>query len=101
MPKKKLRNKNDLEPSQVGQLEKTIYTAEYAVVLRLLKELREAVGITQVDLAKQLGQTQSFVSKIERGERRLDIIQLRTILLHFKVSLREFVQRLENELKAR
>lgn len=79
--------------------EKSIYTDEYALVLQLLKAARKASGITQVELAERLGQTQSFVSKIERGDRRLDIIQLRTILLEFGVSLAEFVQRLEAEIR--
>ncbi|MFV0445730.1 MAG: multiprotein-bridging factor 1 family protein [Planctomycetaceae bacterium] len=81
-----------------GRLEKTIYTSEYTVVLRLLREAREAADLTQVELAKRLGQSQSFVSKVERGDRRLDIIQLRTILHHFGWTLARFVDRLEREL---
>lgn len=80
------------------QVPKTIYTDEYAVVLRLLKEARAKSGVTQVGLAEMLGQTQSFVSKIERGDRRLDIIQLRTILGLFGVKLTDFVVQLEKEL---
>jgi transcriptional regulator with XRE-family HTH domain len=79
-------------------MEKTIYSREYAVVLRLLRAAREQAGITQVDLAKKLKQTQSFVSKIERGDRRLDIVQLRTFCKVFGLSLLEFVERLEAEL---
>ncbi len=83
------------------KLEKTIYAPEYAVVLRLFRAAREQVGLTQVELAERLGQTQSFVSKIERGDRRLDIIQLRTILTHFGLTLAQFVERLEAELRSR
>ena len=54
--------------------------------------------MTQIDLADRLGQTQSFVSKIERGDRRLDIVQLRTILLEFGVTLPDFVIQLESEI---
>src|SRR5690242_16046972 len=57
------------------RMEKTIYSREYAVVLRLLREAREKTGMTQVELAKKLKLTQSFVSKIERGDRRLDVVQ--------------------------
>lgn len=84
-----------------GRMEKTIYTRDYAVVLRLLKEARKQAGITQVELAKKLGQSQSFVSKVERGDRRLDIIQLRTICRIFGLSLTDFTQRLEQELAKR
>jgi transcriptional regulator with XRE-family HTH domain len=79
-------------------MDKSIYTREYAVVLRLLKEARERAGLTQMDLAAQLGQSQSFVSKAERGERRLDIVQLRTVLRRLGTSLPDFVRRLEERL---
>jgi transcriptional regulator with XRE-family HTH domain len=78
--------------------EKSIYTDEYAAVLRLLKTARKKSGVTQIELAERLGQTQSFVSKVERGDRRLDIVQLRTILLEFGVTLQEFVRKLEAEI---
>lgn len=81
--------------------EKSIYTAEYAALLRLFRRARKGSGVTQVDLAKRLGQSQSFVSKIERGDRRLDLVQLRTILREFGVSLPDFVQQLEAELSKR
>ena len=84
-----------------GRMDKTIYTREYTAVLRLLKKARESAGITQVQLAERLGQTQSFVSKIERGERRLDIVQLRTILKEFKMSLPKFVEQFESVLAKR
>jgi transcriptional regulator with XRE-family HTH domain len=79
-------------------MEKSIYSREYAVVLRLLRAARDKSGLTQADLAKKLKLTQSFVSKIERGDRRLDIIQLRTICEVFGLSLAEFVEQLEAEL---
>jgi transcriptional regulator with XRE-family HTH domain len=69
------------------------------VVLRLLKEFRRKAGITQVDLAAKLGQTQSFVSKAERGERRLDIVQLRTLCHLYSIRLLDFVERFETALK--
>jgi transcriptional regulator with XRE-family HTH domain len=80
-------------------MEKSIYTAEYAVFLRLLRETREAASFTQVQLAKRIRQSQSFVSKVEVGERRLDVIQLRTILHALGTSLPAFVSDLEERLK--
>ncbi len=79
-------------------MEKTIYTRDYAIMLRLLKEARQQAGITQVEFARRLKQSQSFVSKIERGDRRIDVVQLRTICQIYGSTLSEFVQRLEIEL---
>ena len=67
-------------------------------LLQMLRAVREEAGLTQVELAAKLGQTQSFVSKIERGDRRLDIVQLRTVCQVFGLSLQAFVKRWEAEL---
>ena len=82
-------------------MEKSIHTREYGVLLRLLREARERSGITQVELAAKLGQTQSFVSKIELGDSRLDMIQLRTILTAIGVRLSDFVETFEKEIERR
>jgi transcriptional regulator with XRE-family HTH domain len=82
-------------------MEKTIYTREYAIVLDLLKKARETAAITQIELAKKLGVTQSYVSKIERGDRRLDIVQLRNLCRIYGMTLHEFVGLLENEFSKR
>lgn len=79
-------------------MEKSIYTREYAALLRLLKQARLDANLTQVQLAEKLGQTQSFVTKCERGERRLDVIQLRTICRALGTTLPAFVARLEEQL---
>jgi transcriptional regulator with XRE-family HTH domain len=80
-------------------MEKSIYTREYAALLRLLREAREEAGLTQVDLAAALEKSQSFVSKVERGETRLDVIQLRTVLAALGVALPAFAGRLEQALR--
>lgn len=77
---------------------KSIYTREYAALLRLFREAREAAGLTQVDLAAALGRSQSFVSKVERGETRLDVVQLRAVLAPLGVTLPEFTRRLERAI---
>ena len=79
-------------------MEKSIYTDEYSAVTDLLKELRKAAGITQVQMAEMLEQTQSLFSKYERGEIRLDVIQLRTIVLKLGLTLTEFAAQLEKRL---
>jgi transcriptional regulator with XRE-family HTH domain len=49
---------------------------EYHAMLQRLRQAREAAGLTQAEVAQALGRPQSFVSKIEAGERRLDPIEL-------------------------
>ena len=54
---------------------RSTHQLDYQTFLGLLRELRVRAGLTQVMLAKKLGQTQTFISKIERGERRLDLVE--------------------------
>lgn len=53
----------------------SIYSEEYQLLIKLLRAARHEKGMTQVQLAKALDRPQSFVAKIENGERRLDIIE--------------------------
>ena len=79
-------------------MEKSVYRDENLVLLRLLKQCRVEAGLTQVQFAQALERPQSFASDIERGLRRLDLVQLRDICKALNVGLVEFVQRFENEL---
>ena len=54
---------------------RSVFTDEYADLVSLLIEARRGVSITQVELALRLNRPQSFVSKVERRERRLDVIE--------------------------
>jgi transcriptional regulator with XRE-family HTH domain len=58
-----------------GRLPKSLYSDTYSRFLKLLKRARVDSGLTQVDLAKRLGRPQSFVSKCESGERRVDVAE--------------------------
>lgn len=52
-----------------------LHDPRYAVLRELLVAERERRGLTQVEVAATLGKPQSYVSKYERGERRLDLIE--------------------------
>lgn len=54
---------------------KSLNTTRTQELRRRLREVREDLGITQLDLAQRLAKPQSFVSKFETGERRLDVIE--------------------------
>lgn len=77
---------------------KTIYAREYKILLGMLKDARLARGVTQVQLAAKLKIQQSTVGKHERGDLRLDLIQLRNWLKALGVSLTDFVKEYEAKL---
>ncbi len=58
-----------------GRLPKSLYSDTYSRFLKLMKQSRVKSGLTQIDLAKRLGRPQSFVSKCESGERRVDVAE--------------------------
>jgi transcriptional regulator with XRE-family HTH domain len=76
----------------------TIHAPEYAVILRLLREARLEAGLSQGEVAKQLGYSRTVISKLERGELRLDLLQLRQFCAAVGVPLLTFVQRVEEAL---
>lgn len=53
----------------------SVFTQRHQEFIRFLVEARKATGVTQVELAGRLGRHQSFVSKFERGERRVDVVE--------------------------
>ena len=54
---------------------RSVFTKKYDQFRQLLIQARKAAGMTQAELAQKLSRPQSFVSKFERGERRLDVIE--------------------------
>lgn len=80
-------------------MEKTVFSENYRVVVELVREIRRESGLTQVEIAEKLNETQSFVSKYERGERRLDILELRSVAMASGITLTDFVTRLEKRLR--
>lgn len=64
---------------------------------KLLVAAREESGLTQVQVAERLRKPQSYVSKIERGERRLDIIEFLELAKILKIDPFEFLQTLQRK----
>jgi len=75
--------------------------AHRLVLRQLLREVRKEAGLRQVGLAERLGRSQSFISDIEKGQRRLDILELREFCAACRIELAEFVSRLEARLVGR
>ena len=65
-------------------MEKSDKSGRRIRLCKLLREIRAEAGLRQIDLAKRLDQPQSYVSKYEAGERRLDIIELENVVKHVK-----------------
>ena len=80
---------------------KTIHDAAYQVLIECLRSARQNAKVTQVDLAARLGADQSYVSKYERCERRLDVIEVRAICHALNIELVKFIQTFERELRER
>jgi transcriptional regulator with XRE-family HTH domain len=81
-------------------LGKSVHSAQYAVLLQLLLEARTRAGITQIQMAKKLRTTQSAVSKVERGERRLDIVELHAWCKGLGTSFKKLAAELDDRLSA-
>lgn len=77
----------------------TIYSPEHRQFVALLRELREAAGLTQEQLAQRLERDQPWVSVIESGQRRVDVIELREICRALAVHPVDFMVMLEQRLK--
>lgn len=60
-------------------MRKSLYSSQESAFCALLIETRDKAGLTQADVAKRLKRPQSFVSKYEAGERRIDMIEFVTI----------------------
>jgi len=72
-----------------------LYTPLNRHLLKLLKEVRQAAGLTQAQLAEKLEGLQSEVSNWERGEKRLDLVELCHIVDAVGISLPDFISRFE------
>lgn len=76
-------------------MEKSIYSHDYSLFLEQLRSAREARSMTQAQVAERLQQTQSFVSKVERGERRVDIVELHAFCIALDLPFVPFVAKVE------
>lgn len=62
-------------PTHGNRMAQSTHHRHYQAFLALLRSLRVEGGVTQTELGSRLGNTQTFVSKVERGERRLDVVE--------------------------
>lgn len=70
----------------------TIRTKEYAGFVGKLRKARLDAGLRQIDVAKKLKRTQSYVSRVEVGEQRLDVLELKKFAILYKKDINYFIK---------
>jgi len=73
-------------------MKKTIHLQEYKQVVEKLKKVREEAGLTQKQVATRLKKPQSYISKVEAGEQRIDVIELKFFANLYKKSIDYFLR---------
>lgn len=72
-------------------MRKSIHRPEYAVLCALLREKRLAAGLQQAEVSARLHRRQPFVSDVERGVRRIDLIELQDLAAVYGIDLVELI----------
>ncbi|MDD5154937.1 MAG: helix-turn-helix transcriptional regulator [Candidatus Omnitrophica bacterium] len=72
-------------------MDKTIFTNSHKQLVNKLIKARKAAKLRQADAAKKLGRTQSYISKIEAGQRRIDTVQLKEFCRIYKKKIDFFL----------
>ncbi len=74
------------------------WSAEKVLLRGELRAMREAAGLTQLELSTVLSKPQSYVSKIESGDRSVSLLEVRALCIGCGVSFADFVQELDGKL---
>lgn len=69
----------------------TIYSKDYINIALKLRQARKAAGLKQADVAKKLGKQQSYISKIEKRERRIDVVELKILAKIYNKNISYFL----------
>jgi transcriptional regulator with XRE-family HTH domain len=73
-------------------MEKTIKTKEYARFIERLRKARSEAGFKQIDVAKMVRRPQSYISRVESGEYRLDILEVKRLAGIYGKSIEYFLK---------
>lgn len=76
---------------------RSIHTGAHRRLVQRIREAREKRGLTQVEVAAKLRRPQSFVSAVESGERRIDVVELYELAKLYRVPLSWFVEAVEGK----
>lgn len=78
---------------------KTIYSKSHRYIVKQLIKARKKAGLKQKDVAGKLKRTQSYISKMEAGQRRIDVVQLKELAEIYKKRLDYFISPSSKKLK--
>lgn len=73
---------------------KSVFSNKYILLRQLLIEARKVANLTQTELSAKLSRPQSYVSKYERGERRLDLIEFLEVAVALNINPATFIEKL-------
>ena len=79
-------------PFKAVNVTRSLHTTEYRNFIARLRRARELRGVTQADLAKRLGKPQSYVSKYESRERRLDLVEFLNVANSLELNVCKFIE---------
>ena len=83
----------------MSQVPKSVYSEPYQIFIQLLRKERESTELSQEKLAIRLGKPQSYVSKIELGERQINLVELDEWCEALNISLIGFIQKWQDVTK--
>lgn len=73
-------------------MSRTIRTKEYEAIIERLRKARQEAGLWQVDVAKKLSRPQSYISRVESGEYRVDVLEITKFAKFFKKNISYFIK---------
>ncbi len=73
-------------------MSKSVYSKDYKEIIERLKTARIEAGLSQQEVADKLGKPQSYISKIESGERRLDVAEMKKFSAIYKKPVDHFLK---------
>jgi len=77
---------------QSKKMDKTIFTPGHKELVAKLIKARKEARLRQADAARKMGHTQSYISKIEAGQRRIDTVQLKELAAVYKKNISYFIR---------
>ena len=85
----------------MNAIAKSVFTPEYAELISMLRKAREEAGLHQREVAHRIGESTLFVSRCERGERRMDVVEFCAVCIAVGVRPDQLMGDLETKLRAR